>query len=129
MRAFFWFFGILNLANGLWMLLVPANWYRYLPAGVPDTGPLNVHFVRDIGAAFITMGVALCVTAPDAPRRRGVILAVMLFYVLHAAVHVADIVTGHLHGEHWLVDFPGVFLPALVLLVLSLPQWWSSPAE
>ena len=63
MSAFFWLFGAMNVANGLWMLLAPASWYHGLPAEVPDTGPLNPHFVRDIGAAFATIGAAFCVAA------------------------------------------------------------------
>src|SRR4029077_17484094 len=51
--------GLLNLANAAWMLADPEGWYHGLPAGVPHTGPLNEHFVRDIGAAFTVMGVAL----------------------------------------------------------------------
>ena len=51
--------GIGSIANGLWMLADPGHWYEHLPAGVPDTGPLNAHFVRDIGCAFLTMGGAL----------------------------------------------------------------------
>ncbi len=124
MRIAFWVMGLMSLANGLWMLFEPAAWYEKLPAGVPDTGPLNVHFVRDIGAAFTTIGVALCASAPRAEERRGVILAVSLFYVLHALIHVADLISGRLEAEHWLVDLPGVFLPALILLVLSHPRWW-----
>jgi hypothetical protein len=124
MRGLFWLFGLLSLGNGLWMLAAPATWYVRLPAGVPDTGPLNVHFVRDIGAAFTTIGVAFCVAAPNAPRHRGVLLAAALFYGLHALIHVADLVSGRLAGDHWLVDLPGVFLPAIVLGVLALPRWW-----
>src|SRR5207249_4706870 len=101
MSAFFWLFGLLNLANGCWMLVAPASWYHGLPASVPDTGPLNPHFVRDIGAAFITIGVALCIAAPGARRHPAVLRA----------------------PAHWAVDFPGVFLPAIVLAVLSLPRW------
>ncbi len=126
MRAFFWLFGAINVANGLWMLVAPASWYHGLPAGVPDTGPLNVHFVRDIGAAFTTIGVALWMAAPEAPRRRGVLVAAAVFYVLHALIHLSDLVSGRLDAAHWLIDLPGVFAPALVLAVLSLPRWWEA---
>src|SRR5581483_2403752 len=51
MRLAYTILGLLNVANGVWMLLAPASWYYRLPAGVPDTGPLNPHFVRDVGAA------------------------------------------------------------------------------
>src|SRR5438874_1182810 len=94
MRLTFRILGLLNLANGLWMLLAPAGWYLHLPAAVPDTGPLNPHFVRDIGAAFTTIGVVLFLAAPS----RGVLLAVTLFYVLHAVVHVADLSAGRTQG-------------------------------
>ena len=120
MRTTFRILGLLNLANGLWMLLAPGGWYHHLPAAVPDTGPLNPHFVRDIGAAFVTIGAVLLL----APPSRRVLLAVTLFYVLHAVVHVTDLTAGRLGAEHWLIDLPGVFLPALVLGALCLPRWW-----
>ena len=129
MRATFWVFSALNVGNGLWMLLAPASWYRGLPAAVPDTGPLNLHFVRDIGAAFVTIGVALWLAAPDASRRRDALFAATLFYVLHALIHVADLVSARLPADHWLIDLPGVFLPAIVLAVLCLPRWWRAAAR
>ena len=45
-------------ANGLRMLFDPAGWYAVSP-GVPETGPLNPHFVRDIDCAYILTGCAL----------------------------------------------------------------------
>lgn len=126
MRAFFVILGVLNLANGAWMLFAPQSWYLYLPAGVPDTGPLNAHFVRDIGAAFVTMGGASLLAAWRERARRGVLLASATFYGLHALVHVDDIVRGDLTHAHWKIDLPGVFLPALVLAVLCLPRFWKA---
>src|SRR5215470_11480859 len=107
------------------MLLAPASWYANLPAAVPDTGPLNLHFVRDIGAAFSTIGLALCVAAPRAERHRNVVLAATAFFGLHAIIHVTDMLSGRLHHSHWLIDLPGVFLPAIIFGVLCLPRWWS----
>lgn len=128
MATLFWVLGILNLANGLWMLFSPKSWYHHLPAGVPDTGPLNVHFVRDIGAAFATIGGAFCVAAIRPAARRGVLLGATAFFVLHAVIHFADILSGRLHAGHWSIDLPGVFLPAILLIVLCLPRWWQSEA-
>jgi hypothetical protein len=126
MRAFFWIFGLSNVANGVWMLLSPERWYHDLPAGVPDTGPLNLHFVRDIGAAFLTFGAAMCFAAERPAYRRTVIAMSAGFFGLHAAIHVYDILAGLLPPHHWLEDLPGVFVPAIILLVLSLPRWWET---
>ena len=41
----------LTAANAVWMLADPQHWYHDLPAAVPDTGPYNEHFVRDVGCA------------------------------------------------------------------------------
>jgi len=128
MPLIFWIFGVFNVLNGLCMILAPRTWYYGLPAGVPDTGPLNVHFVRDIGAAFLTLGVTFCFTAPQASRHRGVVLAATVFYALHALVHVSDLASGRLDSHHWLLDLPGVFLPTLALAVLCAPRWWSKGA-
>jgi len=125
MRAIFLFLALINVANGLWMLIAPQGWYHDLPAGVPDTGPLNAHFVRDIGAAFFTIGVALFVASSRPAMRRPVLLFSTLFFVLHAAIHVHDLLAGQLHTGHWLIDLPGVFLPALVMVVLCLPRFWT----
>src|SRR2546422_556992 len=120
---------------------VPHRWHTeailharpYLPAdalerslvtAVVPPERLHPHFVRDIGAAFLTLGVALWAAAPAARRHPGVLRATALFYGLHALVHVADLLAGRLAADHWLVDLPGVFVPAIGLAVLSLPRWW-----
>jgi hypothetical protein len=128
MTKIFWTFSLFNTANGLWMLLAPRSWYYGLPARIPDTGPLNVHFVRDIGAAFLTLGIAFCFTAPRASQHRGVVLAAAGFYSLHALIHVFDLAAGRLDTHHWLLDLPGVFLPAIALMVLCAPCWWPKDA-
>jgi len=129
MHAFFWIVGVINVANGLWMLAAPTSWYYGIPAAVPDTGPLNLHFVRDLGAAFTTFGVAFCATAPRAERHRGLVLVATLFFGLHAGIHVVDLLSGHLHGGHWLIDTPLVFVPAVLLGVACLPRWWPAATD
>jgi hypothetical protein len=124
MSPVFWLLGLTNLGNGLWMLFAPEHWFQNLPGGVPDTGPFNQHFVRDVGAAFATIGVAFLATAPKALSRRDVLLGAALFYSLHSLVHMADLVTGRLHADHWGMDFPLVFLPTMLLILLALPRWW-----
>jgi hypothetical protein len=120
--SWFWalaIFGIGNLVNAAWMLADPAGWYATLPAAVPDTGPLNTHFVRDIGSAFAVMGCALLLAAVRPALRVAMLGAVSLFYVLHAFVHVTDTLAGRLPPSHWTIDAPGVYVPAAVMLALT----------
>jgi hypothetical protein len=115
-----WVFAATSGLNALWMLLAPAHWYSEIPAEVPDFGPLNVHFVRDIGVAYATQGVALAWAALRPAVRGPCVALAALFAVGHAATHVLDLAQGAVGAEHWLVDLPGVFLPALVLGWLAL---------
>jgi len=115
--------GIGMLANALWMLAGPMHWYTDLPAAVPDTGPFNPHFVRDIGCAFLTVGVALVWGALDVSARRPLVAVAALFLVAHALLHVYDTLVGNLPHTHWWLDVPGVYLPAAILVAaVFLPR-------
>ena len=112
-------FAVSNLANGAWMLAVPVHWYEHLPAAVPDFGPLNEHFVRDIGAAFTVIGLGLAVAAVLPRWRVAACAAAAAFYGLHALVHVVDTLRGLVGPEHWLIDLPGVYVPAVLIGVVT----------
>ena len=107
--------GVGSLLNAAWMLLAPGHWYVRLPAEVPDFGPLNVHFVRDIGCAFATVGMALVWAARSRALRFPLLGVSSFFFSAHAVLHVYDTLRGHVDAGHWLLDFPGVYLPALLL--------------
>jgi hypothetical protein len=109
-----------SLANGAWMLASPAGWYAGIPAAVPDFGPLNPHFVRDIGCAYLTVGVALIWAARRAELRAPLVLVAALFFAAHAILHVHDTLRGLVHAGHWGLDLPGVYLPALLLVLASV---------
>ena len=109
-------FALSNLANGAWMLAEPVHWYENLPAAVPDFGPMNEHFVRDIGAAFTVLGLGLAVAAFVPRWRVPACAAAAAFYVLHALVHVVDTARGLVGPAHWLIDLPGVYIPAVVMV-------------
>ena len=115
----FGLFGLGNLLNGLWMLYDPPHWFVTLPAGVPDFGPLNEHFIRDIGCIFALMGLALLYAAARPKWRLAASAAVTAFLLMHAFVHVIDTVRGLVGPEHWAIDFPGVYLPAFVMTALT----------
>ena len=87
---------------------------------MPDTGPYNEHFVRDIGCAFATIALALG-WAAFVPRWRPPLVVVgAVFLVAHAVLHVFDTLRGFLDAHHWLLDLPGVYLPALMLVPIAL---------
>lgn len=109
-----------NLANGAWMLADPAGWYITLPAAVPDFGPLNEHFVRDIGSSFAMLGFGLLWGAFSNTVRVPMLAMATLFSALHAAVHVYDTARGLVGAEHWGIDFPAVYLPTMLLIVLTI---------
>lgn len=110
-----------NLANAGWMLGAPEHWFQNLPAGVPDTGPFNEHFVRDLGAVMVVMGLALVWAAARRAVRVTVLYIVSGFYVLHALLHVWDTARGFLGPEHWALDAGGVYIP--MVLVLAVTFW------
>jgi hypothetical protein len=121
LKLIYLFACILSLANAAWMIFFPLSWYTDLPAAVPHTGPFNQHFIRDIGVAFAVAGAGFGWCAFRLDRSRPVHYGLTLFFAGHALVHLADITTGHLPQSHWLIDAPSVFLPALLLLILSVP--------
>jgi hypothetical protein len=51
-------------------------------------------------------------------------MMVTAYFVGHAVIHLVGIVNGDLPAEHWMDDTLGVFIPALVLVVLALPIVW-----
>jgi uncharacterized protein YjeT (DUF2065 family) len=102
-------FGALLVANGLVMLAVPATWYGAVP-GVPATGPLNHHFVRDIGAAYFAAGAGLVwFAAKPAARPAAAIAAV--FLGVHALIHFTDLLFGREPWSSVPLDLPLIYLP------------------
>jgi hypothetical protein len=106
--------------NGIWMLVDPAHWYHHLPAGVPDTGPLNAHFVRDIGCAFLALSLALFWAWRVPLWRTPLVVTTALFYVAHAILHVHDVARGLLESDHLLLDAWGVYAPAVLISAAAL---------
>jgi hypothetical protein len=106
-------------ANGLIMLFAGLWWYGVVP-GVTATGPYNPHFVRDIGAAYLVVGASLAAFAVRPREAWPAVAAAAAFLTLHAAIHVFDAICGTKPAADMIRDFAGVYLPALVTLVLAL---------
>lgn len=106
------------LANALYMLADPQGWYGAVE-GVPDTGPFNPHFVRDIGVAYLSLALMTAAAARWLGAAVPLLWSVTLFLGLHALLHVWDMAAGRLEPDHLLIDAPGVFAPVLVAALLA----------
>jgi len=117
LRILAWLLAVLLIANGLFMLVRPEPWYFAVP-GAAETGPFNRHFVNDIGAAFLVAGAGAAWAAWRPERGWPSLVAGAGFLALHALIHLVEVATGHHGGQALVRDFPGVYLPTLVALLL-----------
>lgn len=81
--------GLFHAANGLFMLADPDAWYAAVP-GVTHSGPINHHFIRDIGLAFLASGIGLALGARRGARAGAFALAGATFPTVHAVMHVVE---------------------------------------
>ncbi len=125
LKGFYLVMGLLSLGNGVWMLASPEGWYYDVPAGVPDTGSLNIHFVRDIGLAYAISGVGFLWAMRNLSQCWPVHVGLTLFVTGHAVLHVLDIISERLPASHWLVDLPGVLGPGIAMIILCFPGVWT----
>jgi hypothetical protein len=116
-RGLTWILGSGLGANGLWMLVCPGNWYRTIP-GVAGTGPANLHFIRDIGCAYLVVGASLFWLAKKPRQAWPAAFGGGTFLTLHALVHLWDTAAGRESAHQLLADLPAVVLPAFLVLWL-----------
>jgi hypothetical protein len=98
--------------NGLFMLFTSEGWFTRIAA---YTGPFNVHLVQDVGAAYVTAGIASLWAARAPEWRLPLATCALLFIGIHGAIHLVEVARGLQPAVHLLEDFPGVYLPALLL--------------
>lgn len=116
--------GLISMINGLLMIISPEQWYWLVP-GVPDRGPFNQHFVRDIGFIYFLNGFVFLVGAFYPKNRFYLWILPASWLATHAIFHLWEIAVGICGPEFFIQDFPGVTLPALVaiwLVTKSRPQ-------
>jgi len=81
--------GAAQATNGLAMLAAPVGWYAAMP-GVAMTGPLNSHFVRDIGLIFLASGAALMLGARKGRDAAVLAAAGAAWPAMHGLFHVYE---------------------------------------
>ena len=108
-------------ANAIIMLFASRWWYGAVP-GVTQTGPYNPHFVKDIGAAYLVVAAALAWRLARPVAAAGAVAGAAGFLILHAAIHVADELSGPRPLAEFTRDFAGVFLPAILAAWIAWPS-------
>jgi len=111
--------GLVMVVNATWQLVAPQGWYWAIP-GVPDRGPFNQHFVRDLGIIYALSGAGLIMGALRPQQRFGYWWAPTVWLVVHALLHLWEVLVGISDHHSLIEDFTGVTLPALTALVLLL---------
>jgi hypothetical protein len=104
------------IVNGLLMLVVSAEWFARIAA---YTGPFNAHLVQDVGAAYVTAGVAAFWAGRRPAWRVPLATCAALFLGIHGGIHLIEVLRGVQPAVHLLEDLPGVYLPALLLAAIA----------
>lgn len=118
MRLLLILLGIFHGLNGVAMIAAPAVWYATVP-GVVETGPLNTHFVRDIGFGFVAAAVGLFLAAQPGASRL-MLWPAAIFLDGHALLHLIEMATHGASAEAALRDFLFILLPGLLPVWLAL---------
>ena len=117
MQIYIRLFALFNVVNGLAMLIAPEVWYELTP-GASDTGPFNVHFVRDIGIAYLAVGIGLWlgVTNHRLQALSGALVA-MVFVGGHAVFHFIEMFAHHVDSTSAVRDLILIVLPTAIAAV------------
>ena len=111
---------LIALGNGAYMVWDPNGWYTLLPT-VQSTGPGNLHFIRDIGFAYLTSGIMLGYAARFPSGRWLGALAGVLWLSMHGLFHVWELFSGTGAQRVFWLDAPSVLgLPLIVLIALGI---------
>ena len=118
MRLILFVVGFATLTTGPIAFLAPMTFYQTIP-GLEAMGPFNLHFIRDVGLAFLASGAALLWGAWTC--NRGVAIAGALWPAMHGVFHVSIQIGRGLPGDlvMWF-DFLAVIAPAFLALFAAL---------
>lgn len=106
------------LLTGFYLVVSPYGFYENAP-GVTDTGPYNMHFIRDVGFAFTVsaLGIAFGLMR----RLKPLIVFGTAWLTMHGMFHL---ILWFAHSEHTseaaLVDLAVVVFPATLVTYLCV---------
>jgi len=115
-RALIALSALVCVANGAFMIIAPRAWYYAIPT-VPPTGPANLHFIVDIGLAYLTSGIFLLYGLGFPEGRWMALVAGAMWLAAHGVFHIVEVATGiSTLGRFW-QDVPAVLGPPLLVFV------------
>ena len=106
------------LLTGLYLIVLPLTFYETAP-GVVDTGPYNMHFVRDVGFAFTVsaLGIAYGMRRANKP----LVVFGSAWLALHGLFHlILWLIHDNRLATTALVDLVLVVVPAIVVTYLAV---------
>ncbi len=113
--------GLWYLLAGLVQLLAP-QWFfdniGYFP-------PFNRHYVGDLGAFILPLGIGLLVAARNPPAHHLLVGVAAAGSFLHLLNHLYDDLGTPSTLAHLVFDT----LPLFVLAMLLIVEWWSTPTS
>lgn len=79
------FLGVFSVLTGIYVFIQPQAFYDLVP-GLELMGPFSVHFIKDVGLAFVASGGAITWGAWH--RNRAVVFAGIAWPFLHGLFHI-----------------------------------------
>ncbi len=84
-----------------------------------NTGHHNHHFIRDVGAVYLTMAGGLLLGLQIDRFLQPALVFSTAWLALHAIIHLWDVAAARLPIDHLVMDLPGVFAPPLIISYLA----------
>jgi len=117
---------IVGFVLGVWAYFAPLNWYTTFPgmgmSWLPVLGPYNEHFVKDVGAMFLALGVLSALAVYYLANRAVIVITAAswsIFNALHLIYHVGML---HMYGTRDLVlNAISLSLILVISLLLLVP--------
>ena len=113
---FLWGLVVFYLITGLFIAVTPSAFYETGP-GVSDTGPYNMHFLRDVGFAFTVS--ALGIAYGLIRKLKPLVVFGTAWLAMHGLFHLTLWII-HPSTEGVLNDLVLVVLPAVVVTYLGI---------
>jgi hypothetical protein len=119
------FFGALNLAFGIVMMLAPGWFFDHVgPYGID-----NHHYIGDLGAFYIAAGGGLLVSVRRRSWRAPLLYVSAAWYGLHAVNHLFDIGENNRSDSRGIADTVSIAIGALALAYMARAAYSAERGE